>query len=324
MLPEKLFRLILYFFLLLPFSTWAQHKAMDSLPLPLQVGVSIGIKSITMENMAYARSQGISCVNISLNPLVDKQGNINMSDQDIRKLVHRVIKEIKKNDITVSAFHMPFGRRVDISLIDERSRQKVVALHKKLLQLCTRLNPDIVLFHPSWFLSLNQREAHISQMVKSAIELNKSVKDIGAKMVIENMTGPQLHVERKSVKYERPLCRTVEETVAIMNRLPSDIYAAVDMNHILNPEKLVLALGPRLKFIHVSDGDGANERHYFPCSGKGRNNWMAIIDALYKAGYSGPFMYECHYKDLRDLAPCYNLLYNRYILTNYIKPEYEK
>ncbi|MBX6379376.1 MAG: sugar phosphate isomerase/epimerase [Thermoflavifilum aggregans] len=317
-------KITVFCFLLLPLSSIGQHKKEGAIPAPLQVGVSVGIKSITPEKMAYVRSVGISCINISLNPLVDKQGNIDMSDRAVKKLVHEVKRSVKKVGITVSAFHMPFGRYMDLSLIDEAARQKVVAVNEKLLRLCAPLKPAIVLFHPSWYLSLGQRQEHINQLIKSAEALDEPVKKMGATMVIENMTGPKLYVERKGVKYERPLCSTVKEMMEIMSKLPSDIYAAVDMNHILHPEKLVLALGQRLKFIHVSDGDGEHEYHYFPCSGKGDNDWTAILRALYTAGYTGPFMYECHYKDLRDLAPCYNLLYNKFVLEKYIKPEYEK
>jgi len=308
--------------LVTPARLFGQSKEAGEIPHPLPVGVSLGIKDITTEKMAYVKDVGISCVNISLNPLVDKAGNIDMSDDSIRSLVLEARKAVESSGITVSAFHMPFGQYMDPSLIDESARKKVVAIDEKLLQLCAPLKPAVVLFHPSWFLSLNQREQHISQFIKSAVALHKPVASMGATMVIENMTGPKLHVEWKGAEYERPLCRTVEETMDIMNRLPKDIYAAVDMNHILHPEKLVLALGGRLKFIHVSDGDGEHEYHYYPCSGKGMNDWTAIIGALYEAGYKGPFMFECHYKDLKDLAPCYNFLYNKYVLQTYIKPEY--
>lgn len=307
---------------LVPITVFAQTKT--ELPKPLKVGFSIGIAGINLQKMQYAKASGISSVQISLNPLVDKKGDLKLSNDEISDLVYKVKKDLDSSGIIAYAFHMPFGQYMDISVIDDKAREKVQSIHKKLLRLCAPLKPKVVLFHPSWYLSLNQRQEHIDQMVKSAKELVKPVENIGAIMVLENMTGPKLYVVRKGVKYERPLLRTVEEMTAIMDKLPSDIYVAVDMNHILHPEKMVLALGQRLKFIHVSDGDGAHERHYFPCSVKGMNDWMAIIDALYKVGYSGPFMYECHYKGLRDFMPCYNFMYNKYVLEKYISPEYKK
>ncbi len=81
------------------------------------------------------------------------------------------------------------------------------------------------------------------------------------------MLGFDLLVDAKR---ERPLMRTVEEAVELMNRLPEDIYSAIDMNHIKYPEKLILAMGKRLKSVHIADGTGKQENHFFPCSGQGQ------------------------------------------------------
>jgi hypothetical protein len=34
--------------------------------------------------------------------------------------------------------------------------------------------------------------------------------------------------------------------VEIMDLMPADVYAAIDMNHIKNPERLIAALGSRI------------------------------------------------------------------------------
>src|SRR5690606_28224806 len=158
---------------------------------------------------------------------------------------------------------------------------------------CKILEPQVILFHPSFFLGLGERELRKKQLIKSAIELNEEVKRMNAIMVIENMLGPELLLG--GGKRERPLLRTVEEAVEIMGRLPADIYSAVDMNHIKNPEKLIDALGERIKSVHIADGNGREENHFFPCSGEGSNDWIAILKALHNANYNGPFMFESKY-----------------------------
>jgi hexosaminidase len=147
-------------------------------------------------------------------------------------------------------------------------------------------------------------------MIKSAVELNEAVRDMGASMVIENMLGFELKADANR---ERALCRTVEETLEIMNRLPANIYSAVDLNHIAEPEKLIRALGSRVKSLHVADGEGKYERHYFPCSGKGSNNWTEILSALHETAYNGPFMYESSPEDIKDYKECYETLYDKFI-----------
>lgn len=309
-------------------SLWCVYSAhgqaqKDALPPPLKIGASLPMSQITEAKMRYAKAVGISSVQISVNEWFDKSGHFKLSDDQITRAVDQAVKATRDAGIEVGAVHMPFGQHIDLSLLDQTEWKRIIALHKKVLQYCKPLAPQVILFHPSWFLSLDQRDEHIARLVSSVHELQGPGRALGATMVIENMTGPELYVVSHGVKYERPLCRTVPEMMAIMAKLPPTVYAAVDLNHILHPEEMIAALGSRLKFIHVSDGDGAHERHYFPCSGKGMNDWMAILDALYKAGYTGPFMYECHTKDLRDLIYCYHEMYNRYILEKYIKPNYK-
>lgn len=283
-------------------------------PPPLKVGFSIGAKSITPAIMDSARAVGITSLNVSMNQFLDKSGEFNMTDDQIMEVVKKAKKIMDDAGMKADGIHMPFGEHIDISFPNEDDRRRVVALHKKVLRFAAVLQPKIVLFHPSWYLGLNERAVRKDQMVKSAMELLQPVKDMGAVMVIENMTGPHLLA---GPTRERPLCRSVEEMMEIMDRLPQSIGGAVDMNHILHPERLILALGSRLQFLHVADGDGEHELHYLPCNGKGMNDWVAILDALQKVGYKGPFMYECHYNSVRELADCYKTLYNRFIAEKY-------
>lgn len=107
----------------------------------------------------------------------------------------------------------------------------------------------------------------IAQLVRSVGELLPDAKKIGARVVIENMLGYELV---KDGNYERPLGRTVEEVLHIMSLVPREVDAAVDTNHIDNPELLISALGRRVRTIHVSDGDGRSECHELPGPGPGR------------------------------------------------------
>lgn len=275
----------------------------------LSVGYSIPVASITAEKMKYAKSHGIDYVEVSFAAFIDSNRQFKLSDREMIEKVKQAKADASAAGISIWSVHMPYGPHIDLSLPDEKQRQGVVELHKKVLMLCRELKPEVILFHPSYYLGLNEREVRKSQMIKSALELHPAVKGIGAIMVIENMLGPEL---LKDEKRERPLCRSVEETMEIMGKLPADIYSAVDMNHIKNPEKLIRAMGTRLRSIHVADGNGREENHYLPCSGKGENNWNEILAALEEAQYKGPFIYESKVKDISELKPCYDTLYHAY------------
>lgn len=279
-------------------------------PKKLQVGYSIGINKINEEIMTYSKSVGIDYIEVSVNELVDKNRIFNFGEQEIIKKMKAIKSAADKAGIQIWSIHMPFGPRIDLSLGDEHERLEVIAMHQKVLDFCAILQPKIILFHPSFYLGLNEREMRKEQMIQSALELNKTVRAMKATMVIENMLGYDL---QKDSEQENPLCRSVEETVEIMNRLPKDIFSAIDTNHIKDPEQLIRSMGKRLKSIHIADGDGKKECHYLPCSGQGKNNWAEILSALDKAGYHGPFMFECKYADVKELGQCYEQLHLQFV-----------
>jgi len=279
-------------------------------PQPLKVGYAVVFTDLTPEKMAYAKSVGIDYLEVSLGSVIDKDRNFKQKEEEILAKIKAGKKAADEAGIKIWSIHMPYGPKIDLSMADEQERQQVVALHRKVLELISPLKPEVILFHPSYYLGLNERELRTKQMVKSAVELNNMVRAMNATMVIENMLGFEL---LRDTLRERPLCRTVEETVAIMSLLPENIYAAVDMNHIKYPEKLIRALGKRLQSVHIADGTGREENHYFPCSGQGENNWIEILAALNEVGYTGPFLFESKFNDVKELSACYQSLYKSFI-----------
>lgn len=277
---------------------------------PLQLGYSVSIENITPEKMSYAKSVGIDYIEVSTTGLIGKEHNFKLTDEEISGQMKKVREVTEAAGIKIWSVHMPFGRDIDLSLSNEADRKEVVRFHNKLLGFCRILRPKVILFHPSFYLGLNEREIRKEQLIKSAIELNETVSEMNAVLVIENMLGYEL---KKDADRESPLCRTVEEMVEIMGRLPETVFSAVDMNHITEPEKLIRALGNRLKSVHVSDGDGKKECHYLPCSEGGRNNWTEILSALNEVNYKGPFMFECAYEDVSDFQACYKKIYMQFI-----------
>lgn len=280
---------------------------------PLQVGYSIPIGGgkFSLKSLKYAKSVGVDFVEVSgIGFFVDQNRKFKCNEQEIIEKLEQVKKNADEAGIKIWSIHMPFGQNIDLSLTDEKDREEVVAMHSKLVGYLKILKPKIMLFHPSYYLGLSERDRRKAQLIKSAIALDKKVQEINAIMVIENMLGPEL---LKDADQERPLLRTVEETQEIMAHLPESIGLAIDLNHIKNPEKMILAMSGRLKTLHVADGTGEREDHYFPCSGKGKNDWTKIMVALEKVDYTGPFMFESAYTDEADLLQCYRSLYKDYL-----------
>jgi len=300
-----------YFFLFLSLLNLSIYAQSAESPQKLKVGVAMGVATITGEKLTNAKSVGIDYIEVSINVQADHtNSSFKDGDDAMRKLLANIKKYADNAGIKIWSIHMPYGPNLDLSLTDETARKKVVDFQKKAIEMVAVLQPEYLLFHPSHFLGLNERQTRIDNLVKSVKEIKPSVESIGAHIVIENLLGPEL---LKDSTHERPLCRTIEETLSIMSRMDDDVYSIADLNHIKNPEKLILALGHRLKSLHVSDGDGIKECHYVPCEGLGNVDWTAVLKALNDVGYQGPFLYEVKKNNnLKDLSDCYNSLYNNY------------
>jgi sugar phosphate isomerase/epimerase len=305
---------LLFHTLLLYFLVPVSFSQTQTPPVPHHIGYALSISKITKEALDEAKAAGIDYIELSgMGGLIDSKTNqLNASSKEIKSRFNNVKAIADKAGIKIWSIHMPFGKEMDISLTNEVQRTKAVQNHQEILKHLGILQPQIILFHPSWYLGLNEREERKQKFIKSAITLQQDVEKINATMVVENMLGSKVLANKER---ERPLNRSVEEMVELMNRLPKNIYAAVDMNHIKNPELLIKAMGSRLKSVHIADGDGEREQHAFPCSGEGKNDWTRVIAALYKAGYDGVFMYECKFPSVQELKSCYETMYNNYITT---------
>jgi len=276
------------------------------------LGYSVDISKITAEKMQYVRSLGITHIELAgIGAMLDKNlDTLEVSAKWTRHILE-VKQALKKSGIQVWSVHMPFSQILDLSLTNESKRQRVVAAHRNILKELLPLDPKIILFHPSYYLGLNEREARAAQLTKSVSELYTTVSAYKCQMVVENMLGPAL---RKG-DVERPLLRTVEECRQLFASFPAKVGLAVDMCHIAEPEKLILAFGSRVKTVHVSNGAGDTESHYLPCDDRGKNDWNAIFAALQQVGYKGVFMHEAKFKDEKELVDCYDTLWKNYQLS---------
>lgn len=280
------------------------------LEVPLEIGHALSIGKFDLDTLLYSTSVGVDHLEASgMSLFVDEQRNFRLSDEVIIEKLTRAKEAADKAGINIWSIHMPFGPEIDLSLRDELERQQVVAMHKKLLDFLKILEPEVILFHPSYYLGVGERELRKGQLLSSVLELDRKVQAIGAVMVLENMLGPEL---MKDETRERPLLRSVEETRKFFNQLPESIGLSVDTNHISRPEELILALGERLKSLHIADGTGKAENHWFPCHDKGDNDWNKILAALEKVDYAGPFMFESSPADAREYRACYQRMYRNY------------
>lgn len=276
---------------------------------PYRIGFNISITSINEDRMKRASQAGIEYIEIG-NVMAYAKGD--MSDDQIKQEYLRVKDLLDKYGIKVWSIHMPFRDGMDIALINEDARMKVIQKHKEILPYVALFKPQIVLFHPGGVSIAEKRDEFRNQSVKSATELAAAVEKIGAKMVIENMLNKPLKDGKGPT-----LCATLEDMKVLMAAMPKNVYVAIDVNHAKDPQDYIAYFGERVKTLHISDCDkgGVSDCHFMP--GLGTLDYVAIMTALNKAKYQGVYMHELsetqYNKDYNYLVSNYNNYYQKFV-----------
>src|SRR5690625_6850389 len=95
---------------------------------------------------------------------------------------------------------MPCSEAMDLSKADENERKRVVEGHVKLLKFLKILEPEVILFHPSYYLDHpGQREIRKNQLIKSVKESNVEVSEMGAQIVDRKST--RLNSSHMAISY---------------------------------------------------------------------------------------------------------------------------
>lgn len=286
----------------------------DSLPPRLELGTTIaplgGLKKLTYSRLRDLRNSGLKHIEISLTGLVNGSNPIPLPELQRRFISVKAAAD--SAGINIRSIHMPYGPDCDPAALDERVRRQSERRYRDYISLVKVLEPEYILFHPSApRMSPGDRPGHMRQAAKTLKALNKDVRRIGANIIVENLRGPSV---MRADGTERGLGRTVEEMTELMSMLPDDIYAVVDLNHIEHPEKMIRALGGRIRSLHVCDSDQSRDCHFLPW--RGTNDWAEIVAALYDTGYTGVWMYEIKAGEIEQLAEmtsAYNRAYRSYL-----------
>ena len=185
---------------------------------------------------------------------------------------------VKKVGLPVNGVHISFGTRWDYSDTNEENRRKVVENTKAIFARTAAVNPYCYILHGSFEpIDDKDRAAKLQALKQSMRE-------------IADATSAYICLE---ILPRTCLLNTAKEMIEVIEDIAIDnVRVCVDVNHFLQEksEDGLLALGKYVKTLHISDHDYINERHWLP--GEGKIDWMKLIGALEKIGYSGMFHYE--------------------------------
>lgn len=260
-----------------------------------KVGTSVGIigGTITPEGLEEIKEAGISYIEVTLNPMWR-----NKPENEVYIKAYESLKYIKEAGLKVWSVHLPFSKKLDISLIDPVARENSVKTMEEMIRIAGIFEPQCLILHPGADTIKDKatRKERLKCSRNSIGRLAIAAKEIGAVLCIEDLprTCPG---------------RTADEIDYLTADIPN-VGVCFDTNHLLidTHDEFFEKVGDRIYTIHVADYDRVDEKHWPPFHEKGVVDWEAFYNNLRKIGYKGVFMFEVSYKYATpaDLVPIYN------------------
>lgn len=205
------------------------------------------------------------------------------------------LAEIERNGLVLYQAHAPFPPYVKgfPELTDY-----AIGIYRQCIRFCAAVGIDRLVIHG------------ISRALDDPGQTRESVEEMNLR--IYQSLIPVLRecrvvvcLENLFTRYGRQIiegaCCDPWQTGAFIDRLNEEAGRecfgfCVDTGHLnilgKNQEEYILALGSRVKAVHLHDNWGDDDRHLAPYAGNVR--WREVMGALRKIGYRGNLNFETH------------------------------
>jgi sugar phosphate isomerase/epimerase len=238
-------------------------------------GSTIGGRyGITAQNATLLAEAGVERVEIHFS-----EGMFAYHD---RKAIDDARRALADAGVECRSVHLGFETDYDISSLDESIRRRTLDDMKYGIQTAPNLGASIAVVHGSSEpISDDERPSRIAKARESLKELSDAAGIRGVRIALEILPRTCLG-------------NTTDEVLELVAGLDErKVGFCLDVNHINlreEPADSILRLGKRILTYHVSDNDGADEKHWFPFEGV--VDWQAFMDAVRETSYGGQFIFE--------------------------------
>lgn len=202
-------------------------------------------------------------------------------DWDNKRLIEEVKRYLKSSNLKCWSVHTIFGGENDFSLFTGKEQDSSLSQIKKSMELAATLGVDKAVVHPSGEpITQAERAKRLFQSKEGLNKLVDFAKGLKLKLAVENLNL-------------RALGNSSQEMQEIVSDFDREVLeVCLDVNHIFKEriDEFIKSIGDRIITLHISDNDGADERHWLPM--KGVIDWADLLSTLKNIGYSGVFMYE--------------------------------
>lgn len=270
------------------------EKIKSSIVTNWKMGTSVhDIKRLTEEKLEQLKSAGFTDIEVEVGRIRSKE------DLDTLKSQIKMVRElVEKKNINIWSIHIPYGKDIDISLINDSQREQVMKEVTLLMAECENLKPEKLVIHPSYEPIPDEERAERLKACKASLRvLVQRAKEYNTQLTIECLPRTCLG-------------NTGNEVQSIVNEVKG-LGVCCDVNHLLqeSPEEFIKTVGSNVVTLHISDYDGIDERHWLP--GQGVINWNNVLESLVSIAYQGPFMFESK-GTFEEKAQCWEKLKKDY------------
>lgn len=250
----------------------------------------------SVESMTQNRIDGLEYIEVTMNNVIGKD------TAGVRDRAALLKAQIDSAGLKVWSVHMPYSRKIDISILDSAKRAEVVDHVAQMMRVAGVFNaPNIVLHPSSEPIAPDERVERLACSHESIGILAPVAKEIGAVLCVENLPRTCLG-------------RNGQEMMYLIGGY-DNVGLCFDVNHLIyqSHEDFLKNIDKgTIKTVHLSDYNFTDERHLLP--GVGHIDWQPLWKGIRANGYKGIFMFEC-YGEPSELADA------RDILTGKVVPE---
>ena len=242
-----------------------------------QIGKSMGRwNGFGLESMKANKAAGLDYIEVTMNNVIGK------NPEGVSDRAKLLMDEIQEAGLKVWSVHMPYSRTLDVSVLDDEKRAENVQYMKDMMRVAGTFQPQCIVLHPSSEpIYPDERDQRLANSHAAIGELAVVAKEIGATLCVENLPRTCLG-------------QNGEEMMKLIEGY-DEVGLCFDTNHLLyqsHADYLKAVDKGKIKTVHLSDYDFADERHLIP--GKGLIDNKALWAGIKENGYDGIMMFECY------------------------------
>lgn len=264
---------------------------------PVGTSTSLFPGGLTPDTLLQARDAGIKSLELV----------VRANDPEGEARYDALAPQIADYGMDVWSAHLPFGKDRDISSTDPAIRRLWIDENTRIMERAVTWGAKKAILHPSYEpIPSDERPQRLQHSLQSLQVLGQRAADMGIQIAVECLPRTCLG-------------NTATETLQLIEAHPG-LGICCDVNHLLQetPQAFIDAVAPHIVTLHISDYDGNDEKHWLP--GRGVIDWPAVLAALVRANYSGPFMFEVSGRPAADgtvvdpqtLVDCFEALKTAY------------